>query len=138
MSRKYCEELTKEWLISQNIQVEIDENGDGVVYHWSKRYGWKALNPTVHTQLHEKGIIGSKSYLNVGWYSREDHRQYVFPYHRVLYAWVNGKVEKGYDVCHLHGGEDSLNNNIFNLSSKTHMENIREREGAKNQWEAKK
>lgn len=123
-------DLTKEDLIKMNIDIIGND-----VYHTSKKFGRKLLKPTLNTQYHPKGIIGSCSYYMIGWYHQDlNHkgRQYVFPYHRVLYAWYHGIAHKGLQILHIDG--NSLNNNIENLKEDNVIANNRQRKGAKNQY----
>ena len=123
-------DLTKEDLIQMNIDIIGND-----VYHTSKKFGRKLLKPVLNTQYHPKGMIGSCSYYMIGWYHQDlNHkgRQYVFPYHRVLYAWYNGIAHKGLQILHIDG--NSLNNNIENLKEDNVIANNRQRKGAKNQY----
>lgn len=118
-------ELSKEMLEEMNVWC------DGLnVYHKSNRRGIKKLNPCPNSKEHPKGIIGKCTYYNIGWY--HEGKQYVYPYHRVLYAWYNGIAHKGMDIMHIDG--DSFNNELTNLKEGTRKENLSSRRGAKNQY----
>ena len=118
-------DLTKEDLIKMNIDIIGND-----VYHTSKKFGRKLLKPVFNTQYHPKGIIGKCTYYNIGWY--HEGKQYVYPYHRVLYAWYYGIAHKGMDIMHIDG--DSFNNELTNLKEGTRKENLSSRRGAKNQY----
>ncbi len=112
--------VDKKWLQEQNIEVEGYK-----VYHTSKKCGRRELKPVLNIKHHKYGK--DVKYYIVGFYSRQDHRQYTFPLQRILYAWHRGPIMDGEDVDHINN--ISLDNNIENLQTISHIENMRKRPG---------
>ena len=51
---------------------------------------------------------------------------------RVVYAWFNGEVKKGYDIDHIDN--DTSNNSIHNLKQITRLQNNRKKKISRNQY----
>lgn len=58
----------------------------------------------------------------------------VIPVQRIVYAWFYGEVPENYDVDHINN--DSLDNRLENLQLLTRKENLKKRQGFKNQYQA--
>lgn len=124
--KKSYEVFSKDWLVSQNIEIEGYD-----IYHTTPYKGRVKLTPIKNVRHHKYGK--DMEYMIVGWYSRQDHRQYSFSLQRMLYAWYWGPIEDGMDID--HKDNDSLNNDIFNLQKITHKENMQKRlGGGRNQY----
>ena len=111
---KAPKELTKQWLIDHNIEVEGER-----VFHTSERSGRVELKPAV--------VLGPKTrgrrmkYKHVAFYGGNYH-QYSFPLQRVIYAWNAGVAHADMVIDHINN--DPLDNRFENLQEITQTKNL--------------
>ena len=110
------------------------------VRQWSKkRKEWVYKEPCPNTKVHEKGILGHCTYLQVS-LSVPHQPTRGIPLHRIIYAWFNDTIpaynenNEKMEVCHKGRFEDpTKDSHILNLYLDTAKNNRAARKGARNQ-----
>lgn len=126
--------LTKTQLEELNVLDIVPANN---------QYGWEILRTkgktrtipisTVTTQKFDNGAV--KQYPFVSFYIKETQSQKAIALSRVLYAWFNGSIPKGYVVDHIDN--DPFNNQLENLQIITRSENTKKNAVYHNQYTPK-
>lgn len=132
------EVITRAYLISIGI-TQVTE--DGRIFK-----GEFEVKKRMMTAKHKYGKNKSYQFITIydpEWYLEQKKRGYktctgnkLLLAHRVVYAWYHGEAPANGDIS--HKDDNGLNNAIYNLEWTTHTENIRKRQGHKNQWALKK
>lgn len=131
-------EISKQWLVSQGIEVVMVCDGFYDIYHTDSRGKRSKLTQDLNIKKHDKGIIKTCLYYNVGFSGTLEGKrhQYSLTVHNIVYAWFKEPLKKGYDISHINCiGTD---NRLDNLIQETHKDNLARRRGAINQYGLKK
>ena len=137
--------VSKEDLINAKVTIVVDENELGG-YSITQPYiqgarntenRWCIKRPVyVNVKTHPHGK--DKAYLmtSVKVYSNGDFKLATMPLHRLIYIYFNGNFPEGYDIAYLD--DDPFNCSIDNLKAMPHVDNIRQRKVAGNQYKNSK